>query len=144
MASREFILKRISGAEDKISKLNAKLARIEEALNGGKNPYSYSEHDKKWTLRDLEDAKQSLIKYQTQLAQEDEKALSRNVPAITEFLTAWKQRMTEFYNERFSKYPEALKKFNEDMKPYKMDYFQERKFRKEKPEEEITEDGEES
>lgn len=143
MASREFILKRIAGAEEKITKINAKLDRIEAAFApGGKNPYSYTESDKKWALRDLEEAMKSLAKYQAQLAQEDEKALSRNVPAITEFLTAWKQRMTEFYNKRFSLYPEALKKFNEDMKPYNMDYFQERKFRKEKPEEWKTWDAE--
>lgn len=136
MASKEFITKRITGKKAEIEKLTKKLERIEKAEASGweNNPYYYNEHDKRHTLRDLDEAKEALIKYEAQLAQEDEKSLSRNVPAITEFLTAWKQRMTEFYNDRFNLYPEALKKFNEDMKPYEMDYYQECKFRKEKPE----------
>lgn len=137
MASREFILKRISGAEDKISKLTAKLERISkaEATDWEVNPYGYHEYDKRYTLKDLEEAQTSLAKYQAQLAQEDEKSLSRNVPAITEFLNAWKARLTEFYMKRFAEYPAAYAQYQEDLKPfYDVTYYQERKMSKEDPE----------
>lgn len=134
MANREFIVKRIAGAEEKITKINAKIDRINAAFApGGKNPYCYTESDLRWALRDLEEAMKSLTKYQAQLAKEDEKALSRNVPAITEFLNAWKARMTEFHMKRFAEYPAAYKQYQEDLEPFKMDYYQERKFRKEDP-----------
>lgn len=134
MATKEFILKRISGTQEKIEKINAKLARIDVALApGGKNPYFYTESDKKWALRDLEEAMKSLAKYQAQLEQANEKEASRNVPAITEFLNAWKARMTEFHTKRFAEYPAAYKQYQEDLDPFKMDYYQERKFRKEDP-----------
>lgn len=135
MATIEYITKRIQGANERITKLEAKLNRINTALNGGANPYSYSDYDLRITTSDLAEARKSLAKYQGQLVEAQDKAASRNVPAITEFLNAWKDRMTEFYTKRFSLYPEAVKKFDQDMKPYKLDYFQERKFRKEKPDE---------
>lgn len=136
MASKEFIQKRITGKIREIEKLSSKLERIEKAemTNWAVNPYYYSESDKRYTLRDLEDAKKALAEYQAQLTKAEEMEASRNVPAITEFLNAWKQRMYGFYIKMFRQYPEALKKFDEDMKPYKMDYYQERKFRKEQPE----------
>lgn len=99
MASIDTITKRIAGAEAKIAKLDKKLERINKAEATGweVNPYYYSEHDKKYTLRDLDDAKQALEKYKADLAAEQEKAASRNVPAILEFLDMWKARCTEFY-----------------------------------------------
>lgn len=136
MASIEFIEKRISGKEKEIDKLEKKLSRIRKAEATGweVNPYYYHEDDLRWTLKDLEAAKQALSKYQAQLAQAEEKELSRNVPAITLFLTAWKQRMTEFYNKRFAEYPAAQEQFDADMRPYQLGYYEERKMRKENPE----------
>lgn len=135
MATIEYITKRIQGANERITKLEAKLNRINIALNGGANPYGYSDYDLRYTTEDLAEARKSLDKYTAQLTEAQDKAASRNVPAITEFLNAWKARMTEFYTERFSLYPAAVKQYEDDMKPYKMDYYQERKFRKESPDE---------
>lgn len=99
MASIEFIEKRISGKEKEIDKLEKKLARIRKAEATGweVNPYYYHEDDLRWTLKDLEAAKQGLEKYRAELAAAQEKANSRNVPAILEFLEMWKRRCTEFY-----------------------------------------------
>ena len=135
MASKEFILKRIQGKQREIARLNAKLDRINaaETSNWENNPYGYSEYDRRITLKDLSRAQEALAEYQAQLTTANEMEASRNVPAITEFLTAWKAHVTEFYNNLFSKYPEALKQYHEDMKPYTMEYFQENKFRKEQP-----------
>lgn len=100
MASIEFIAKRIEGAEKNIAKLEAKLSRIRkvEAQNWeDPNPYYYSEHDLKYCLKDLDEARKALVKYQDQLKAETEKSMSRNVPAIVEFLNGWKSRVLDWY-----------------------------------------------
>lgn len=99
MASLEFIQKRIAGKEKEIAKLEAKLSRIEKAEATGwtVNPYYYSESDKRWAVKDLENARAALRDYQDQLAEEQTKAASRNVPAILEFLEQWKARCTAYY-----------------------------------------------
>lgn len=101
MATIEFIRKRITGTEQNIAKLTNKLSRIEaaEATGWEVNPYYYGESDKHWALRDLERAKETLAKYQQQLAEAQEKAASRNVPAILEFLDGWKARCLDFYGK---------------------------------------------
>ena len=102
MASIEFIEKRITGAETKLDKLNKKLARIRkvEAQNWqDPNPYYYSEYDLKHTIRDIEETQKALDGYKAQLITETEKANSRNVPAIVEFLNGWKIRVTSAYTE---------------------------------------------
>ena len=106
MASIDFIEKRISGKEKEIDKLEKKLARIRKAEATGweVNPYYYDESDLRWTLRDLEAAKQGLEKYRAELAAAQEKANSRNVPAILEFLEMWKRRCTEFYGDGLKAY----------------------------------------
>lgn len=106
MATIEYIQKRIDGKEKEISKLEKKLERILKAEASGwqDNPYYYGERDKKYTTRDLEEAKKSLEKYRADLAIANEKASSRNVPAILEFLERWKARCTEFYLEGLTAY----------------------------------------
>ena len=115
MASVEFITKRIEGKEKEIAKLEQKLARILKAKETGYtvNPYYYNENDLKWTTKDLENAKASLVNYQQQLATETEKANSRNISAIVEFLEQWKARVTSYYNDQFPKYLEARKAWRE-------------------------------
>ena len=137
MATKEFIQKRIEGKHREIAKLTAKLERINKAEATGweVNPYMYQEYDKRYTLRDLEEAKQSLANYQAQLAQAEEKSLSRNVPAITEVLNIWKAHVTKFYTQRFAEYPAAWEQYQADLKPYhEVTYYQEQKMRKEDPE----------
>lgn len=106
MASVDFIQKRITGKEKEIDKLEKKLARIRKAAASGWeiNPYYYDEDDLRWTLKDLETAKQSLEKYRAELAAAEEKANSRNVPAILTFLEMWKQRCTRFYSDGLRAY----------------------------------------
>lgn len=111
MASIEFITKRIEGKEKEIKKLESKLSRIEkaQASNWENNPYYYDESDLKWTLKDLETARVALDGYRAQLATETEKANSRNVPAILDFLEAWKEQVTEFYRVGLVEYYETEK-----------------------------------
>ena len=96
MASIEFIKKRIDGKNKEIAKLEMKLERIRKVEESGwdddKNPYYYSESDLKWTIRDLEEAKEALAKWEADLATAMEKAASRNVQAIIQFLEMWKER----------------------------------------------------
>ena len=102
MASIEFITKRIEGKEKELTKLTKKLERIRkvEAQNWkDPNPYYYSEYDLRITLKDIEDAQEALDDYKSQLTSEIEKANSRNVPAIVEFLNGWKIRLTSAYTE---------------------------------------------
>ena len=107
MASVEFITKRIEGKEKELNKLNKKLERIRkvEAQNWqDPNPYYYSEYDLRCTLKDIEAAQKALDGYKAQLITETEKANSRNVPAIVEFLNGWKARVTSAYTEGLIEY----------------------------------------
>lgn len=106
MATIEFIIKRIDGAKKNVEKLEKKLERINKAkaTNWEVNPYYYSESDLKWTARDLEDAKKSLAKYEADLVTANEKASSRNVPAITEFINAWYDKMVNLYQTSYPKF----------------------------------------
>lgn len=94
----ETLNKRIEGANKNIAKLEAKLDRIlkAQATNWTVNPYYYREEDIKWTKRDLEVARNSLATYEAQLVSETEKANSRNVPAILNFLENWKKRVYSY------------------------------------------------
>ena len=109
MATIEFLNKRIEGKRKEIAKLEKKLERINKAKesNWEKNPYYYHESDLKYTTRDLESAREALAKYISDLENEQEKANSRNVPAILEFLEHWKDMCREFYESMLPKYIEA-------------------------------------
>lgn len=116
MASIEFIQKRITGKEKELDKLTKKLERIRKAEAGNwetNNPYYYSAHDLKWCLKDIEAAQKALEDYKAQLTAETEKANSRNVPVIIEFLNAWKQRNLEFYTKSFDSYLKALAEYHQ-------------------------------
>ena len=111
MATIEYIQKRIAGAEARIGKLEKKIERISKAKETGweVNPYGYYEDDLRWAQKDLEEAKGSLSKYQAELTAAEEKAASRNVPAITEFLEKWKESCRKFYSDGLKKYYEESK-----------------------------------
>lgn len=114
MASIEFIKNRIAGKEKELDKLNKKLARIRkvEAQNWeDPNPYYYSEHDLKWCLKDIETAQKALDDYKAQLIAENEKAASRNVQVIIDFLNGWKERSRKFYHESFERYIVAREEY---------------------------------
>lgn len=132
MASIEFIEKRISGAEDKLVKLENKLERIlkAEASNWENNPYYYNEYDKKYCLREIEETKNSLEKYKNQLTNETEKANSRDVQIIIDFLENWKQRVYDFYKKGLTKYFEEKAKVQELYKAYSEVYFKPAEIRK--------------
>lgn len=106
MASIEFINKRIEGKEKELDKLQKKLERIykAQATNWEVNPYWYSESDLRSTLRDIEDATKALEDYKAQLVSETEKANSRDVQIIIDFLERWKTRVHAFYKEGLTAY----------------------------------------
>lgn len=110
MATVEFITKRIEGKQKEISKLQKKLERIRkvEAQNWeDPNPYYYSKDDLKWCLKDLEEAEAGLKKYQAELQVLVEKASSRNVKVIIDFLEDWKHQVHDWYMEAITEYFEA-------------------------------------
>ena len=108
MASIEFIQKRITGKEKELDKLTKKLERIRkaEAFNwdDDHNPYLYSEYDLKYCLKDIEATKKALADYKAQLVAETEKANSRNVKVIVDFLEMWKAKVREFYGDGLKAY----------------------------------------
>lgn len=102
MAKIETIQKRITGKEKELDKLNKKLARIRkvEAQNWeDPNPYYYSEYDLKRCLKDIEEVQKALDDYKAQMTAAIEKANSRNVKVIVDFLEMWKARVFEYYTE---------------------------------------------
>lgn len=126
MASIEFITKRIEGKRKEITKLEGKLSRIQKAQASGwesNNPYYYNESDLKWTLKDLETARIALADYEKQLATETEKANSRNVPAILEFLEYWKANCTALYRKGLEEYYETRKVLRDLYAAYSMTHY---------------------
>ena len=115
MASMDFIQKRIDGKRKEIDKLEKKLSRIRKAEATGweNNPYGYSDYDLKYTQRDLEEARKGLEKWERDLTEAQEKANSRNVPAILEFLEMWKANCKEFYGEGLRAYYDEQAKVRE-------------------------------
>lgn len=120
MASIEFIQKRIAGKEKELEKLEKKLERIRKAEESGwkDNPYYYNARDLKWCLRDIEDARKALDDYKAKLTSETEKAGSRDVKAIIDFLNCWKRRCMKYYAEAFEKYLVALDEYFRKDKEY--------------------------
>lgn len=111
MASIEFIQKRIAGKEKELKKLEQKLARIRKVEASGwdsdHNPYCYSEYDLRYCIKDIEAASKALEGYKTQLTAETEKASSRNVKAIVDFIELWKANCRKYYLETLPEYAEA-------------------------------------
>ena len=100
MANVDFIEKRLSGAKEKLVKLEKKLERIlkaEESNYELNNPYYYSDYDKRSTLRDIEECKKNIEKYENELIITIEKDNSRNVQVIIDFLQAWKDKVYSLY-----------------------------------------------
>ena len=122
MASIEFINKRIAGKEKELDKLTKKLERIRKAeahnWDDVHNPYLYSEYDLKWCLKDIEAAQKALDGYKAQLVAESEKANSRDVKVIVDFLNAWKKRNFKFYTQEFESYLIDRKEFLKKDKEY--------------------------
>ena len=121
MASIEFIQKRITGKEKELEKLEKKLARIRKAEAGGwetNNPYLYNHYDLRRCLKDIEAAQKSLEEYRAQLTTETEKANSRDVKVILDFLAAWKETNLKFYAEAFERYLIALEEYHRKDKEF--------------------------
>ena len=101
MASIEYIEKRVAGKAKELEKLTKKMGRIQAAAATGweKNPYYYDESDLRRTAREIEETRAALEKYQEDLQIAQQKANSRNVKAILEFLEGWKTRCMDFYGK---------------------------------------------
>ena len=113
MATAEFLTKRIEGKKAEIEKLEKKLARIikAEETDWEVNPYYYSEQDKKWVLKDIEDAEKTLSKYEADLEVVNNKAASRNIQVIIDFLNKWKEESLAYYEKMLPKYVEAINRY---------------------------------
>ncbi len=111
MATVEYLEKRVEGKEKEISKLEKKLERIlkAQATNWEVNPYYYHERDIASTEKELARATESLNKYKADLETAQQKAESRNVKVIVDFLENWKAKTKEFYIESVEGYCQALK-----------------------------------
>ena len=115
MASIEFIKKRIAGREAEIEKLQKKLDRIQKAKdsNWENNPYCYNEWDLNRANKELAEVQKSLAKYQDDLAKETEKAGSRNIQVIIDFLDSWKAQCIEYYHLVLPEYIKDTEERNE-------------------------------
>ena len=119
MASIEFIQKRIDSKKAEIEKLEKKMGRIMKAQESNyeeDNPYSYSDYDFRVTCKDLEDARVTLIDWQNKLKEENDKAASRNVPAIVEFLDKWEARTVDYYLDAYQRFTAAENEMKADYK----------------------------
>lgn len=110
----ETLKKRIAGKESAIASLEKKINRIEEAkaTNWEKNPYYYNEHDLKQALKDLEASKNILARYQKDLEIAEEKANSRNVKPLVDFLEMWKTESIKYFRSEKERYEVAKAEYH--------------------------------
>ena len=127
MAMRMDTLKdRISKAEEKISKKQNTVTKKQGWIEKRRaNIDNLTAQERRWEEIEIEnlmedvdrlegeikEAKASLEKYQAQLTAELEKAASRNVTVILEFLENWKRNVMEWYAGRFDRYLVALEEY---------------------------------
>lgn len=110
----ETLKKRIAGKESAIASLEKKISRIEEAkaTNWEKNPYYYNEHDLNRALKDLEASKNILARYKRDLEAAEEKANSRNVKPLVDFLEMWKTESIKYFKSEKERYEAAKAEYN--------------------------------
>lgn len=114
----ETIQNRIAGKEKAIAQLTKKLDRILKAKesNWEKNPYWYTERDLTMTQREIDSETAALENYKEMLKTEEEKANSRNVTALVEFLEQWKERSIEFFLDARERYLAAYGEYRAECK----------------------------
>ena len=121
----ETLNQRIASMETKLDKLNKKYARIlkaEESDYNENNPYYYTAYDKKYCEKEIAETEANLEKYKQQLSQEQEKAASRDVQVIIEFLDRWKQKIYARYEADFDVFFEKKAEFTKIAKIIKETY----------------------
>lgn len=106
MATVEVLEKKIASNEKKLEKLNKKLERINaaKATDWEKNPYCYHESDLNYTTRDIQEAEEILATLKAELVTAKEKAASRNVKVIIDFLEDWKTKVNQYYHDLLPQY----------------------------------------
>jgi hypothetical protein len=118
----ETLKDRIANAEEKITKKQNTIAKKQGWIEKRKANLVKltTENERYWETceinqleddilrleREVKEAQKALDGYRAQLTAEEEKAASRNVTAIIEFLENWKAHVTEYYHERFAKFLE--------------------------------------
>ena len=115
---------RIENTKNKIQKLEQKLARIKTALETGKNPYCYEERDVRITTSDLNHANATLAEL-TEKKMADERM--EQIPAIEEFLNAWKLKAIEWHEHDFAKLQNYLAEYRskkEEFRQWRIEQFQ--------------------
>lgn len=138
MASIEFITNRIEMAQAKIAKkentiekklklIDKKVALIEKTAD--ENERRWLDFDVRSLKEDIErgrkeiaEIRASLDKYIAQKNAELEKAASRNVKAIVDFLENWKRRMFDYYNlglEPCYKMKDELKALSKNLRNFR-------------------------
>lgn len=121
MATVEFYQKRLASKEKELETLNKKLARIKKAEEGNwetNNPYSYGPYDLSVCVKDIASAEEQRQKYVDAIEEEKNKAASRNVKPILDFLARWKAGVFEYYRSGFEKYFDALEIVSEASNEY--------------------------
>lgn len=101
MAKAGTYKQRIDSCKSKLEKLQKKLERILKAEKSNyeqNNPYYYSDYDKRYTLREIEEIKAKLVEYENKYNIQVEKENSRNVQVIIDFLNSWKEKVFAEYS----------------------------------------------
>lgn len=112
----------IENARLSIEKLEKKIARVQEALDGGKNPYRYGERDMRIAKKDLEKAKDRLSALIKKGDAEDCEENEPRIAAIESFLANWKRKATVFYTKSVDAYNEYQSEIRQKKKALEEDF----------------------
>lgn len=88
--------------------------------------------DVKALHKSLEELRTKVAKYEAELQEAEEKANSRNVKVILDFLQAWKEKVRTYYTEIFPTYLEESREFHEKSHVYHNTWISDMKERKAK------------
>jgi hypothetical protein len=142
MVTVEVLEKKLEKLNKKLEKLNKKLERINaaKATDWEKNPYCYQESDLNYTTRDIQEAEEILASLKADLVTAKEKAASRNVKVIIDFLEDWKTKVNNYYHELLPQYLKAKERLNKELEGLDIAYSNEdyRTYRKLKHEFQTT------
>lgn len=109
---KELTMTRIENAIKKLQKLNTKLDRVNTALAGGANPYSYGEYDKRSVTREIKETEASLQKWTNKGKQEDKEERKEKVAAVEQFLATYRAASFNYYMESVATGANIVKEYH--------------------------------
>ena len=104
MVTIEVLEKKIASNEKKLEKLSKKLEKLNAAKGTDAEKCLFYKSDLEYTTRDIQEVEELLTSLKAKLVTAKEKAASRNVKVIIDFLEDWKAKVNKYYHDLLPQY----------------------------------------